>query len=346
MRKFFMITQAEIREKVLSLLDESSSFYRKTLINEAVKLFNLSEEELRDTTPDSKLNRLKSNIGSVISRLIHYGDLVMDDNKKLSLTKFKTMLVEEAKIEEFILALIERARALNFSDVLKECAIKFKTSKTDTLEDDAWLKTGVSNVLDKLCVGRVLVKDGAKYRAAGSTLPLSPIGACVERSYGGKDVGPYLIRAINLMGGEFFENYSVKLLEKYFRVNNYEVISASVTGGSQDNGIDGIIEVVDDLGYSEKIYVQCKVRSSAEVTLNEVRQFMGAVVGEQGTRGIFMTNNRFHSEAQRFISKVHNLIGIDGEKLAELAKTYFVGVVNKDGKLVLDKDEFVKTNVK
>ena len=334
--------QREVQQKVLSCLADGREVYRKVLIKEVVALFNLPEGELTDTRPDSLLNRLMSNVGSAITKLLNDGDLTLSEGKKLSLTRLKTIVVDEAKIEQFVLTAFARADGYVKEELLSRAERYFKTQKTETLSDDQALVDELQNVLNKLTASGVLRYCAGKYSPATANQPLTPIGACINDVRRTGDVENGLIKAINVLGGEFFEVYSVQLLKEYFRLCGYRVLKARVTGGSNDNGIDGILSVKSPLGFVENIYIQCKVRKSAEVTLNEVRQFAGAFYCEKATKGIFMTNNVYHPDAQQFFNKVKsNIIGIDKHQLVDLAKDCSVGVRVEDGKLVLDEAVFL-----
>ena len=89
-----------------------------------------------------------------------------------------------------------------------------------------------------------------------------------------------------------------------------KIIEAKVTGGSADNGIDGIIEIIDDLNKTTRILIQAKVRTKF-VTLKEVREFYGAFKSEKADVGIFITNATYHKEAQKFSKNLNDLVLID-----------------------------------
>lgn len=336
-------SQSDVQNKLFECLNDGKEVYRKVLIREVVSLFNLAEEELTNSRPDSLVNRLMSNVGSVITKMINDGDLMLSEGKKLSLTRYKTIIVDESKIENFVLSQIAQKGNLSLTNLLELAQKHFKTSKTDTLSDDDALDVELKNVLKKLTDSKVIALRGHEYHSLTRNQPLTPIGACIEASLAGEHISKSLIDAINVMGGEFFEVFSVNLFKEYFRLSGYRLLSARVTGGTNDNGIDGIILARTPLGYDEKIYMQCKVRKSAEVTLNEVRQFAGAFYGERATRGIFITNNVFHHDAYDFLRKVRStIIGVDKTKLVDLATDCMVGVRTEGSRLVLDEGTFLQ----
>lgn len=102
--------------------------------------------------------------------------------------------------------------------------------------------------------------------------------------------------------------------------------AAQVVGGSRDNGIDGIIKE-DPLGLGN-IYVQAK-RWSDDRTIGrpEIQTFAGALQGQHGTKGVFITTAHFSQGAIEYVRGLSmNIVLIDGEKLSKLMVDYGIGV--------------------
>ena len=148
------------------------------------------------------------------------------------------------------------------------------------------------------------------------------------------------ITLLNSKGGEFFENYSAMLLTKYYTSLGMTVGYCNVIGGSDDGGIDVILSVSDQLGFKDKILVQCKQKSGTFVTLKELKEFIGSFYVDKGTRGIFMTTSRFHKEASLLFSDVGTVIPIDGPKLFEIAKRSECGLKRQGADYVIDPEIF------
>ena len=152
------------------------------------------------------------------------------------------------------------------------------------------------------------------------------------------------------LGGEYFEYYSIYLLEKYSRKNGRRLESLKITGGEHDGGIDGEIELTDKLGFKETIYIQSKNwnpdKGSEKLWVvgeTLLQQFIGACVcrkakdGKQNCRGIFMTTSRFTPEAKRILlDTADNFVGYDGADIYETAKECEFGLVKKNGEWSLD----------
>ena len=160
------------------------------------------------------------------------------------------------------------------------------------------------------------------------------------------------LNKLRRLGGEYFEYYSVYLLEKYSRKNGRRLESLKITGGDHDGGIDGEIELTDKLGFKETIYIQSKNwnpdKGSEKLWVvgeTLLQQFIGACVcrqakdGKQHCRGIFMTTSRFTPEAKRILSDTSDkFVGYDGADIYETAKECEFGLIKKNGEWALDED--------
>lgn len=134
--------------------------------------------------------------------------------------------------------------------------------------------------------------------------------------------GELLKRALALSPNEF-ERLVVRLLEQmgYGRSGMVEH-----SGRSGDAGIDGIISQ-DPLGL-DRIYLQAKrYAPDQSVQRPAIQGFVGALMGAQGDRGVFITTSSFSSGARAEADRVNARIElIDGTRLAELMLRHGVGV--------------------
>ena len=139
----------------------------------------------------------------------------------------------------------------------------------------------------------------------------------------------------------FFEELVAKLLLKmgYGGSENDILQNRGKTG---DEGIDGIIKQ-DVLGL-DKIYIQAK-RWSGNVSRPEVQKFVGAVHGQNASRGVFITTSSFTNEAKEYANNINsNIILVDGKLLTKLMIEYNVGVQIKDTIQIkkIDEDFFIE----
>lgn len=128
-----------------------------------------------------------------------------------------------------------------------------------------------------------------------------------------------------LRAGEaaFFEEVVVQLLLKMGYGGSQG--SGRVVGRSGDGGIDGVI-AEDRLGL-DSIYVQAK-RWDGSVGAGQVRDFLGAMVSNGATKGVFITTGKFAEPARRAAaaSPQHKMVLIDGDALAQLMIDHDLGV--------------------
>ncbi|MGY1832122.1 restriction endonuclease [Geodermatophilus sp. SYSU D01180] len=134
--------------------------------------------------------------------------------------------------------------------------------------------------------------------------------------------GELLKRALALSPIEF-ERLVLRLLEKmgYGRFGGVEH-----SGRSGDAGIDGIISQ-DPLGL-DRIYLQAKrYGPDQSVQRPAIQGFVGALMGAQGDRGVFITTSSFSMGARTEADRVNARIElIDGPRLSELMLRHGVGV--------------------
>jgi len=111
------------------------------------------------------------------------------------------------------------------------------------------------------------------------------------------------------------------------------------SGRSGDGGIDGIISQ-DPLGL-DRIYLQAK-RYAPDQTVSRptIQGFVGALIGAQGDRGVFLTTSSFTEGARVEADRVNVRIElIDGKRLAELMLRHGVGVQVQAEVTLYDLDE-------
>ena len=159
------------------------------------------------------------------------------------------------------------------------------------------------------------------------------------------------LRRLRSLGGDYFEYYSLYLLERYSMKNGRRLEGLRISGGEHDGGIDGEIELTDKLGFKETIYIQSKNWNPEKgdeklwvVGETLLQQFIGACAcrqakdGKQNCRGIFITTSRFTPEAKRILDTMSDkIVGYDGNDLYDAAKECAFGLVEKNGVWALDE---------
>lgn len=316
---------ADLRQEIIRIVGSKSKTDKKALFTECLKIFQLTAEEKKDRSSGGKLVRCKSLIGSVLSEMLRDKVIEQDENGffRLPSNVSAEELITEERVEEWIIALMQRDVTLTKKQIFAKCEEEFR----DDAEQRGLIHNCAGNVLARLIKNGVLVKlDGGLYKASiASAFPNTELGNCLKKASEGKEIKKYFLQALNLKGGEFFEEFSVNLIGNALKKNGAKILKNEVTGGSDDNGIDGKIEYEDTLGFRDSVYLQAKTRGKGTVTLKEVREFLGAVVSEKGAKGVFVTTTSFHSEAAKFLNRNKSLVGIDGNKVFKMAAQYGMG---------------------
>ena len=236
------------------------------------------------------------------------------------------IIIDDKQIRKLVLHKVmgeKITKADIFDWVLKETG----ALDTQSTKDDAIVKSTIGVALSDMEKTGLIVKEGSLYVATPKLNKNSKIWKGRTK----------FLDTIHSLGGYFFEEYTVRLLERYYTMLGYNVTRAERTGGSEDGGVDGILEVIDQFGFEEKILIQCKNRTSSNtVTTKEIREFYGCVCALGGTRGIYSTTTRFHCEAEELLHSIHNCVGIDGDAIFRIAKKTGYGIKNVNGEDVID----------
>ncbi|MCL6649729.1 MAG: restriction endonuclease [Chloroflexi bacterium] len=152
-----------------------------------------------------------------------------------------------------------------------------------------------------------------------------------------------LLDQVRKVSPSFFERLVVDLLVRMGYGGSLQEAAKAITGGSGDQGIDGIINE-DRLGL-DVVYVQAK-RWDGSVGSPQVQQFAGALQGKHARKGIFITTSSFTEAAKEYAAKIDSkIVLIDGARLAELMFEYNLGVsvVSRYEVKKVDLDFFAET---
>ena len=319
---------------IIRYLSLNQSATRMELIEGALSSYGLSKSELENCSPKSKCALVRSYLSTAITDLINKQD-VKREGDRFMLAKDELVIVHEDECEKEILSLLDSG-AYTKEEIFKRLESYFGTDKTLSLRDDYSLRTIAGGTLAALIYDGTLEIVGSKYvksceKCANLDTPLPE-----------NEFKPIFFKQLFLMGGRFFESFVGNLLDKYYTLSNKMVVYCDVTGGSDDGGIDIVLETVDYLGFGEKIVAQTKCRDRAHVTEKEVREFYGALTALAGSRGIYATTSVFHEGARRLLKTLDNCVGIDGDKLFELVEKTAYGVVACRGGYRFDENVFEK----
>ena len=123
----------------------------------------------------------------------------------------------------------------------------------------------------------------------------------------------------------FFERLIIDVLVA-MRYGGTHAAAAKHVGGPGDGGIDGVIDG-DRLGL-DRIYLQAK-RYAIDKTVGsaDIDAFVGALYGNNATKGVFMTTSSFSGPAREKVRHLAMRVAlVDGAMLADLMIEHDVGV--------------------
>ena len=321
---------------IVEFMKTHTSSTKNEIIEGALLIYGLTQKEIEATTPRSKGGLLRSYMSTAFNDLLTKKDIERVDNG-YALLKEELVIVTEEQCEAQILKMLQ-GKSYSKSEIYSSLDKHFGTKKTPSFKDDNMLHSIAGNVLVSLIESNQIECDKGRYqRKSLPDIDVSDNIPLPENEFKEK-----LYKRLWSMGGKNFESFCANVLEKYLTMTGQFVMFCDVTGGSDDGGIDIVVETVDGLGFYEKIMAQTKCRDRAHVTEKEVREFYGALNALGGTRGLYITTTVFHQGAIKLLDSLDNTVGIDGDKLFELIKKTEYGICKTKNGYVLDPANFKK----
>lgn len=319
---------------IVKFLSEAGAATRNQIIEGALVHYGLTKWEMEDFSPKSKNSVIRSYIGTALNDLTNKKD-IRRTGDVYSLVKEELIIIREDEVDAKIRDILEMGEKTK-EEIFVSLERYFGTNETVSFKDDYNLRSIAGNVLFNLASNDEIGIINGKYfkKRDEDEIYDAPLP---EEEFKTK-----FFKNLWLMGGKFFESFVGNLLEKYYTLSGKMVVYCDITGGSDDGGIDIILETVDYLGFGEKIVAQTKCRDRAHVTEKEVREFYGAMNAIDATRGIYVTTTYFHESAEYFLDSVSDLVGIDGEKLFDLVKKTNYGIKRCDGGYTFDTAIFTR----
>ena len=365
-------TRAERIEAVKTLVRETLQTECKwnDLLDKVVGLY----KEKYPTEKSEKINDLNGRIGSIIGQMKKDGEVTVEGGVAtlLKAVEKPVVAVEKAeekkeekpqetvqeKKEEHTEKAAEKATVYDLSSLFtprKPVKAEPKEEDTQKAVEKALVERTqeVENTAPKkeTAEKKAVVKKDEKPAVKVEKKPVSRkvVKGHVPEFLVSKDpLKDAFLKKLRSLGGDYFEYYSIYLLEKYSRKNGRRLEGLKVSGGERDGGIDGEIEVSDRLGFRETLYVQAKNWQPTDekwmVGETLLQQFIGAVTyrqvkeGKQHARGVFMTTSRFTPEAKKMLADMSDkFVGYDGDDLYETAKECSFGLREENGVWKIDE---------
>jgi restriction system protein len=270
------LASGEIREK-------------SDIIEDVVKILNLSDEDRKELLPSGTEPIYRNRIGWSLSYLKHAGLIHSPGRAVYQITERGKGALEKN------LPKINARYLKQYPEFLK--FIQPQKKGTETVLKSSSPENEDKTPLEYIEYGFQQIKDELK-----ETI-LNQVKAC----------SPF-----------YFEKIVIDLLLA-MGYGGSRAEAGQVTQKTGDGGIDGIINE-DKLGL-DVIYIQAK-RWENPVSRPEIQKFAGALMGKKAKKGIFITTSYFTREAQEFSQSIDSkIILIDGERLAKLMIEHNVGVV-------------------
>lgn len=328
--------QKKALDAILHYMKSVDFATRREILDGALSEYGFSEEARKNPDPASKYNTARSDIGTVLNQLIQEKELLRV-GISYALAKDEPVIVKEVQCRQQMLHLLKK-KSYTRRELFTALDRAFGTDLTRVTTDDAALHSLAGQILSDLVQkGDVVCNDG-KYACADTSRTSS---ALAERTpLPAESFKPLLMERLHRAGGSFFEHFLANTLEKYFLITGRTVLNCDVIGGSNDGGIDILIETVEQLGFVEHIAVQAKCRERAQVTEKEIREFYGAMNAKGASRGIYATTSSFHPGAQKLLDSLDNCVGLDGDRLFEIIRMTAYGIHITKAGFSLDRTIF------
>ncbi|MBR2341318.1 MAG: restriction endonuclease [Clostridia bacterium] len=379
------VTRAEKNETIKSLIKElllKRPYKWNELLDESAKLY----EEKIEEKDGHVANDVRGRVGSVVDVMKKDGEIVFDggmyalkqplekkaDEKPVEISE-KTQTEQEEKREKQLPAIKEKAEIAPVFDMSLLLGQKTKSltqekkekteelTKAEVAQTQREREEKSENKTQKKPAQKSAVKTQAKTQEKSvnkkETAEKKQEKRVAEKRTArvqGNKLKEEFLKKIRSLSGRYFEYYSIYLLERYSLKNGRRVDGFKVSGGENDGGIDGEIEVTDRIGFKETIYIQAKnwnpvygKEDSWIIGETALREFIGAVAyrqakeGKQHCRGIFITTSYFTAGSKEILEKMSDrFVGYDGDDLFEAAKECSFGLIEKNGVWELDEKLF------
>ena len=188
--------------------------------------------------------------------------------------------------------------------------------------------------------GKKTKKEVVPSKPSIASLGITPTDALEEAHKSiNESLSDELLSMIMNLSPKFFEKLVVDLLVSMGYGGDYKD-AAEVTQANKDGGVDGIIKE-DKLGL-DKIYIQAK-RWAGVVGKPIVQQFAGALDEVKASKGVFITTSAYSKDAKKYVENLSKkIVLIDGKQLTAFMIEYNLGVSVKKAYVVkrIDTDYF------
>lgn len=301
---------SELFNEVLTVLSDGNQYHRRELQAEVLNRLDLSDVERAETMAGGG-NRAKSRVHWAFEFLCQSGAAKRPKRGYAEITDFGRQLLRD------------NPNGISL-DLLR---------KTEGLKD--WKRRSIE--------ARAARRSGEGFDVVGSESDPDDADRTpneqIENSIRAIEatVASQLLQRLREEDPEFLERTVLKLLHAMGYGSSEDDLQH--LGGSGDGGVDGVIRQ-DKFGL-DQIYIQAKRYGSATVGRPDIQSFVGALTGQQATRGVFITTSTFSRDAKDFARTIqqYRVILVDGEDLVRLMIENKVGVTVSRTVEVVEIDE-------
>ena len=273
---------------LLTLLKDGKEHSSKELIAKLIFDFNLTEEEINEQLPSQRQ--------PTINNRIHWANIYLRKAGLIDSVRRGIYRITE-----------EGLRVLNENPTRID--VKFLSKYPDFVE----FQKGTSKIIS--------TKNEKNQELEITQTPEEALATIYSQL--SSALAHDLLEKVLAQTPYFFENLVVELLVKMGYGGSIEDAGKAI-GKSGDEGIDGVIKE-DKLGL-DVIYVQAKRwQQNNTVGRPDLQAFVGALAGQGGKKGVFITTSSFTREAEAYNPQNVKIVRIDGKKLAQLMIDYNIG---------------------
>lgn len=331
----------------------------------------LTKEEMNDHQSNGLYAKYRALTGTIIKELIVAGTIEVKIPSQIDLvsdTDFLKKAPTVKKVDKSPLKILKERQEL----IVQTIAEKYLTSEEQ--KSGPKINKLKSYVGDKRQASKIengTFKDVIEYvekwfaknekivilppKNGSRNYPNTGIGKCLNRQYQIylrylnrnikkeeylKEFENSLISAIHILGGEFFEKLSLDVVKKVYG-DRLVPNSDQLIGGTNDHGIDAKLEITDEFGVCDIVYIQSKIGEKGE---KAIREFVGALTIENGHKGIFVTAGSVSTQNRKYFesrNRARKLSIIGREELLTLMIKYHVGIKMEKQDIIIDDDYFL-----
>lgn len=344
MKKYSSELDKLVQIELIDYVSKNNKIRRKDLFPIALKMFDLSESDYANKSPESSFGIANSLSGIIINNLIKLNTLIFDGDY-LVLNKPNETLTKKEIVEYFhSLYLTDDEKKEKDPESKKNVISSFIGCKIK--EDSEFLIGSRESIIEKMKseidksnrITELLLKD-----VNDSVIPFTPLGNLYRehnkmyRLYKSNSINceQYENSTISIIGqlfgmaDELFENFIFSLIKKVY---GKQIIKEEFLAGPADEGIDCKFEIEDPCGFPETVIVQAKIKKAETKNLGVkvLREYVGVMTLKGADKCIIVSNVDFTKEARDNAKNLNSVLLIGLKELYKLMCTTGYGIKTEE----------------